>query len=80
VSSTHLVAGISGESEKRIRELFAEVVKNAPAILLIDEIDVIAGKRENAQREMERRIVTQLIASMDGRCIIFITAIQAHLL
>ncbi len=67
VSSTQLIAGLSGESEKRIRELFSEVVKNAPAVLLFDDIDIIAAKRENAQREMERRIVTQLIASIDGR-------------
>jgi len=35
-------------------------------LILIEDIDVIAAKRENAQREMERRIVTQLIASLDG--------------
>ncbi|KAI1710289.1 ATPase family associated with various cellular activities (AAA) domain-containing protein [Ditylenchus destructor] len=65
VSSTEVVAGISGESEKRIREVFAKAAESAPAILLLDDIDVIAAKRENAQREMERRIVAQLIASMD---------------
>ncbi|KAL3095293.1 hypothetical protein niasHS_007392 [Heterodera schachtii] len=66
VSSTELVAGVSGESERKIRTLFAEAKMAAPALLLIDDIDVIAAKRENAQREMERRIVTQLIASIDG--------------
>uniref|UniRef100_A0A914HZJ2 AAA+ ATPase domain-containing protein n=1 Tax=Globodera rostochiensis TaxID=31243 RepID=A0A914HZJ2_GLORO len=65
VSSTELVAGISGESERKIRTLFSEAKIAAPALLLIDDIDVIAAKRENAQREMERRIVTQLIASID---------------
>uniref|UniRef100_A0A183CEM4 Nuclear VCP like n=1 Tax=Globodera pallida TaxID=36090 RepID=A0A183CEM4_GLOPA len=65
VSSTELVAGISGESERKIRTLFSEAKIASPALLLIDDIDVIAAKRENAQREMERRIVTQLIASID---------------
>jgi ribosome biogenesis ATPase len=66
VSSTELVAGVSGESERKIRMLFAEAELAAPALILIDDIDVIAAKRENAQRELERRIVTQLIASLDG--------------
>lgn len=68
VPATELIAGISGESERRIRELFFELSNwEKPAILLIDDIEVIAGKRENAQREMEKRIVSQLIASLDGR-------------
>lgn len=66
ISSTELVAGISGESERRIRELFADAATTTPSIIHLDDIDVIAGKRENAQREMERRIVAQLIASLDG--------------
>lgn len=40
--------------------------KAAPCILFIDEIDAITGKRENAQREMERRIVAQLLTCLDG--------------
>lgn len=38
----------------------------APCILFIDEIDAITPKRETAQREMERRIVAQLLTCMDG--------------
>jgi len=41
--------------------------KNAPCILFIDEIDAITPKRETAQREMERRIVAQLLTCMDGK-------------
>lgn len=66
VSTTELIAGVSGESEEKIRQLFMQARQNAPCILLLDEIDVIATKRESAQREMERRIVTQLIACLDG--------------
>lgn len=39
---------------------------NAPCLLFIDEIDAITPKRETAQREMERRIVAQLLTCMDG--------------
>ena len=56
----------SGESEKRIRELFAEAQENAPSIIFFDEIDVLAPKRETVQREMEKRIVAQLLTCLDG--------------
>ncbi|CAI9101452.1 OLC1v1038782C1 [Oldenlandia corymbosa var. corymbosa] len=65
ISATELVSGISGESEENIRDLFAKAYKTAPSIVFIDEIDAIASKRENLQREMERRIVTQLMTCMD---------------
>lgn len=70
VSTTELIAGVSGESEEKIRQLFLQARQNAPCVLLLDEIDVIAAKRESAQREMERRIVTQLIACLDGTYLI----------
>ncbi|XP_052194467.1 cell division control protein 48 homolog C [Diospyros lotus] len=65
ISATELVSGISGASEENIRELFAKAYRTAPSIVFIDEIDAIASKRENLQREMERRIVTQLMTCMD---------------
>ena len=55
-----------GESEKKIRDIFKEAEENAPAIIFIDEIDAIAPKREEVVGEVERRIVAQLLASMDG--------------
>lgn len=55
----------SGASEENIRELFLKAQRTAPSIVFIDEIDAIASKRENLQREMERRIVTQLMTCMD---------------
>ncbi|KAJ0499935.1 putative AAA+ ATPase domain, ATPase, AAA-type, core, AAA ATPase, AAA+ lid domain-containing protein [Helianthus annuus] len=57
---------LSGESEEKIRELFSDAHKTAPSIVFIDEIDAIASKRENLQREMEKRIVTQLMICMDA--------------
>ncbi|CEP11252.1 hypothetical protein [Parasitella parasitica] len=65
ISAPSIVSGMSGESEKKIREVFEEVKENAPCLLFIDEIDAITPKRETAQREMERRIVAQLLTCMD---------------
>ncbi|TVY48368.1 putative AAA domain-containing protein [Lachnellula occidentalis] len=65
LSAPSLVAGMSGESEKKIREVFDEAKKLAPCLVFIDEIDVIMGKRESAQREMEKRIVAQMLTCMD---------------
>lgn len=58
---------MSGESEAKIRNLFQVAREQAPCIVFIDEIDAITPKREIAQREMERRIVAQLLTCMDGR-------------
>ncbi len=55
-----------GESEKRIRQIFEDAEKSAPSIIFIDEIDAIAPKREEAVGEVERRVVSQLLAMMDG--------------
>lgn len=65
ISAPEIVSGMSGESEAKIRELFETAQRMGPALIFIDEIDAITPKRENAQREMERRIVAQLLTSMD---------------
>ena len=56
---------LAGASEERIRDLFNKAYRSAPSIVFIDEIDAIASKREDMQRGMERRIVTQLMTCMD---------------
>nr|CAD1831080.1 unnamed protein product [Ananas comosus var. bracteatus] len=58
ISAPEVVSGVSGASEENIRDLFKKAYRTAPSIVFIDEIDSIASKRENLQREMERRIVT----------------------
>ncbi|ERN13614.1 hypothetical protein AMTR_s00049p00071550 [Amborella trichopoda] len=65
ISATEVVSGVSGASEENIRNLFTKARRTAPSIIFIDEIDAIGSKRENLQREMERRIVTQLLTCMD---------------
>lgn len=66
ISAPSVVSGMSGESEKKVRELFEEAKSLAPCLVFIDEIDAITPKRDGgAQREMERRIVAQLLTCMD---------------
>ncbi|KAF8629948.1 hypothetical protein AX17_005514 [Amanita inopinata Kibby_2008] len=65
ISAPSVVSGMSGESEKTLRETFEEAKRVAPCLLFIDEIDAITPKRESAQREMERRIVAQFLTCMD---------------
>ena len=65
LSATSIVSGMSGESEKALRDHFEEAKKVAPCLLFIDEIDAITPKRESTQREMEKRIVSQLLTCMD---------------
>ena len=66
IAAPEIVAGVSGESEAKIRQLFAAAANAAPAIVFIDEVDAIVPKRESAGRQMESRIVAQLLASMDN--------------
>lgn len=65
LSAPSIVSGMSGESEKALRDHFEEAKKMAPCLVFIDEIDAITPKRESAQREMEKRIVAQLLTCMD---------------
>uniref|UniRef100_A0A7S4G498 AAA+ ATPase domain-containing protein n=1 Tax=Eutreptiella gymnastica TaxID=73025 RepID=A0A7S4G498_9EUGL len=65
ISAPEVVAGVSGESEQKIRLFFKTAMAQAPCIMFIDEIDAIAGKRESAGKEMERRIVAQMLSCMD---------------
>ena len=55
-----------GETEARLREIFKEAKDNSPSIIFIDELDAIAPKREEAYGDVEKRVVAQLLALMDG--------------
>eukprot|EP00754_Rhynchopus_humris_P025647 Rhum_TRINITY_DN14955_c3_g1::Rhum_TRINITY_DN14955_c3_g1_i1::g.130039::m.130039/K13525/VCP, CDC48; transitional endoplasmic reticulum ATPase len=66
INGPEIMSKMSGESESNLRKAFEEAEKNAPAIIFIDEIDSIAPKREKAQGEVEKRIVSQLLTLMDG--------------
>ena len=55
-----------GETEAKLREIFKEARENAPSIIFIDEIDAVAPKREDVFGDVEKRVVAQLLALMDG--------------
>jgi transitional endoplasmic reticulum ATPase len=65
VSGPEIMSKYKGESEEKLREKFEEAADNAPAIIFFDEIDSIAGKRENGG-DVESRVVGQLLSLMDG--------------
>ena len=66
LNGPEIMSKFYGESEKKIRDIFEEAEKTAPAIIFIDEIDAIAPKREEVTGEVERRVVSQILTMMDG--------------
>lgn len=66
INGPEIMSKFYGESEARLREMFQKAQKNSPSIIFIDELDAIAPKREEVTGEVERRVVAQLLALMDG--------------
>jgi transitional endoplasmic reticulum ATPase len=66
IAGPEIMSKYYGESEQRLREIFEEANKNTPSIIFIDELDSIAPKRSEVTGEVERRVVAQLLAMMDG--------------
>ncbi len=68
ITGPEIMGKFYGESEARLRSVFENAQKHAPAIIFIDEIDAIAPKREDmgSEKQVERRVVSQLLALMDG--------------
>jgi len=66
INGPEIMSKFYGESEARLREIFQQGQKNSPGIIFIDELDAIAPKREEVTGEVERRVVAQLLALMDG--------------
>ncbi|OYT31150.1 ATPase, partial [Candidatus Woesearchaeota archaeon ex4484_78] len=66
INGPEIMSKYYGQSEQNLRKKFDEAEKNAPSIIFIDEIDAIASKREESKGEVERRVVAQLLALMDG--------------
>ncbi len=65
VSGPEIMSKYKGESEEHVREIFEEAEESAPAIVFFDEIDSIAGQREDGG-DVENRVVAQLLSLMDG--------------
>lgn len=66
VSGPEVIHKFYGESEAKLRQLFERAEKEAPSIVFLDELDSIAPKREQVVGEVEKRVVAQLLALMDG--------------
>lgn len=66
LSGPEIMSKYYGESEERLREIFEQAEQHAPSIIFIDELDSIAPKREEVTGEVEKRVVSQLLALMDG--------------
>lgn len=65
LNAPEIVSGLSGQSEEKIRQIFKGVKQSAPCVVIIDELDSIAGRREDAGKDMEVRIVAQIASCMD---------------
>ena len=66
INGPEVMSKKGGEAESALRDLFTQAEINAPAIIFIDEIDALAPKREKAQGEGEKRIVSQLLTLLDN--------------
>jgi transitional endoplasmic reticulum ATPase len=66
IAGPEIMGSAYGESEKRLRDIFAEAANSAPSIIFIDEIDSIAPKRGQVSGEAEKRLVAQLLTLLDG--------------
>ena len=66
LSGPEIISKYYGQSEENLRKIFDEAIESAPSIIFIDEIDSIAPKREETHGDVERRVVAQLLANMDG--------------
>lgn len=66
VSGPEVIHKFYGESEAHLRQIFAEATKKGPSVVFLDEIDAIAPRREKVVGDVEKRVVAQLLALMDG--------------
>ncbi|MBD3310149.1 CDC48 family AAA ATPase [Candidatus Woesearchaeota archaeon] len=66
INGPEIMSKYYGQSEENLRKKFEEAEKDAPSIIFIDEVDAIAPRREEVKGEVERRVVAQLLAMMDG--------------
>ncbi|XP_078067376.1 ATPase family gene 2 protein homolog A isoform X3 [Mustelus asterias] len=66
INGPEIMSKYFGESEARLRQIFAEATERQPSIIFIDELDAICPKREGAQHEVEKRVVASLLTLMDG--------------
>ncbi len=66
VSGPEVIHKFYGESEAKLRQVFEEARRNAPSVIFLDEMDALAPKRAQVIGDVEKRVVAQLLALMDG--------------
>ena len=66
VNGPEVIHKFYGESEAKLRQIFEEAQRNAPSIIFLDEFDALAPKRAQVIGDVEKRVVAQLLALMDG--------------
>jgi len=66
VSGPEVIHKFYGESEAHLRKIFDDASRKSPSIIFLDEIDAIAPRREQVVGDVEKRVVAQLLALMDG--------------
>jgi transitional endoplasmic reticulum ATPase len=66
VNGPEVIHKFYGESEAHLRRIFEDAARKAPSIIFIDEIDAIAPRREQVVGDVEKRVVAQLLALLDG--------------
>ncbi|XP_061690730.1 ATPase family gene 2 protein homolog A [Syngnathoides biaculeatus] len=66
ICGPEIMSKFYGETEEKLRQIFAEASKRTPSIIFIDELDALCPKREGAQNEVEKRVVASLLTLMDG--------------
>ncbi|XP_054364743.1 ATPase family gene 2 protein homolog A isoform X2 [Mirounga angustirostris] len=66
INGPDIISKFYGETEARLRQIFAEATLRHPSIIFIDELDALCPKREGAQNEVEKRVVASLLTLMDG--------------
>jgi transitional endoplasmic reticulum ATPase len=66
ISGPQVLSKWYGQSEELIRKIFDDAARQSRAIVFFDELDSLAAQRSDESHEASRRIVGQLLASMDG--------------
>lgn len=55
-----------GESERKLHALFQQARDKAPAVVFIDEIEALGGKRSSTLSTESGALISQFLAEMDG--------------
>lgn len=66
ISGPEIFSKWYGQSEELLRRLFERAAEEDRAIIFFDEIDSVAGQRDDDAHEASKRVVAQLLTLMDG--------------